>query len=113
LPHRRAGAIDENVDPASRLGDLCSRDMERGSIGDIDGMRRGITAAVSDPAGDALGSRRIAVEDRNTRSLSGKGAASGSADAIPAAGHDGDFPGKIIGHSVSPCWLGAAAIYRR
>ena len=23
--------------------------MERGSIGDIDGMRRGITAAVSDP----------------------------------------------------------------
>ena len=74
--------------------------MERGSIGDIDGMRRGTAAAISNPDGDALGIRRIAVEDRNTRSLRGKRAASGSADAIPAAGHDGDLPGKILGHSV-------------
>jgi hypothetical protein len=87
--------------------------MERGSVGDIDGMRRGVAAVVSDPAGYALGSRRIAVEDRNVRSLRGKSAASGSADAIPAAGRDDDFPGKILGHSVSPSWLGAAAIYRR
>jgi hypothetical protein len=34
--------------------------------------------------------------------LRGKGAASGGADAISAAGHDGDFPDKILGHLVSP-----------
>jgi hypothetical protein len=55
-----------------------------------------------DLAGDALSRRGIAVEDRDTRPLRGKRAASGSADAIPAAGHDGDSPGKIRGHSVSP-----------
>ena len=113
-PHRGAGAIEENIDPASRLGDLCGGGGERAAVGDIDRMRRGVAAAAGDLAGDALGRCRIAVEDRDTRPLRGKRAAGGSADAIPAAGHDSDFPGKILGHAVSPYGgLSATAIYRR
>jgi hypothetical protein len=95
--HRRAGAVDENVDAACRPGDLGGRSSERAAVGDIDRMRRGVAATAGDLLRDRLGRLRGAIEDRNPRSRSCESAAGCGADPVPSAGDEGNLSGKLAG----------------
>ena len=65
-------------------------------------MCRRAAATSGDLLRDPIGRLRGTIEDRDPRSYSRESAASCSADAIPATGDEGDFSGKMLGHSVSP-----------
>jgi hypothetical protein len=58
-----------------------------------------MTIAAGNLGRDRLGRGRIAIENRNARTCGGEGAAGRCTDPIAAASDQGDFSGKIFGHS--------------
>src|SRR5205823_5426537 len=97
-PHRRAGAVDEDVDAAPSLVYALGQSSEGVAIYDIERIGRSMAVLAGNLGRHRLGRRCVAVENRDLRPCRGKGPAGGGANPAPAAGNQGDLSSEILGH---------------